>query len=80
MEDKKRNELSDEALDAVTGGAFYRLNTETGKYDVISCDKKYIATYDTEADARKAAWEYTKTEPLPGFRIVDLSGQYRINS
>ena len=34
MEEKKTHELTDEALDAVTGGAYCRYNEATGQYDV----------------------------------------------
>ena len=36
MEEKKLNALPDEALDAVAGGAGYRYNEKTGKYDVYT--------------------------------------------
>ena len=75
MKEKRINELSDEALDEVTGGATYHYNEGTGKYDVISKNKKYVASYDTEEEARKATWEYTKTEPLR-WHIVDTSGSF----
>ncbi len=45
MEEKKLNELSDEALDAVTGGAGYKFNEETGQYDVFDKDGKRVASF-----------------------------------
>ena len=72
MEDKKFNELTDEALDSVTGGAFYQYNEETKKYDVMSRTKEYIASCDTEGEARKMTMQYTQTE-TPKYNIYDPS-------
>ena len=58
MEEKKFNELSDEALDAVTGGAYVKENPETGKYDVYSYDGEYIDSYDNKDDADFRAVRY----------------------
>lgn len=60
MEDRKLNALPDEALDEVTGGAFAVKNQETGKYDVFSIKRKYIASYDTEEEAKHEAIRYTE--------------------
>ena len=59
MEDRKLNELNDETLDSVTGGAFAAKNWNTGKYDVFSAKKQYIASYDTEDEAKREAQRYT---------------------
>ena len=72
MEDKKLNELTDEALDAVTGGAFYQYNEETKKYDVMSRTKEHIASCDTEGEARILAMSYTNAE-APKYNIYDPS-------
>ena len=55
MEEKKTNELTDKALDAVTGGASYRKNEETGLYDVFDKSKKLVQSYASERDASRAA-------------------------
>ena len=55
MEEKKLNELSDEALDAVTGGAGYKFNEETGQYDVFDEDGKRVASFSDIPAAEKLA-------------------------
>ncbi len=80
-ENKKNNpeaELNDEALDAVTGGAFYQYNEETKKYDVISRKKEHITSCDTEEEARIMAMSYTNAE-APKYNIYDLSSAYTRN-
>ena len=66
MEDKKLNELNDEALDAVVGGAFVKYNEETGKYDVYRGNSgginSFYLSYDTEKAAKEAAIRLSKTE------------------
>ena len=78
MEEKKPIELNDEALDQVTGGAFYQYNEETKKYDVISRKKEHIASCDTEGEARIMAMSYTNAE-APKYNIYDLSSAYTRN-
>ena len=65
MEDRKLNALPDEALDEVAGGAYATKNRETGKYDVYSVKRQFIASYDTEDEAKRAAQRYTmENEPF----------------
>ena len=42
MEEKQIPELSEEALDAVTGGAYYKRNEETGLFDVFDKDGELL--------------------------------------
>ncbi len=53
MEDKKLNELNDEALDAVTGGASYQWNEETKEYDVFDMNGKKIFSIADERIAKR---------------------------
>lgn len=57
MEDKKLNALSDEALDAVTGGkgkVYCQKNEETGMFDVIDeMTGRCICSFNTLEDAEK---------------------------
>ena len=55
MEDKKLNALPDEALEDVTGGAGYRYNEKTGKYDVYTKNGKLVKSFDRKKDALDAA-------------------------
>ena len=47
--------LPDEALDAVTGGAGYRFNEETGEYDVYTRSGTKVGSFDWKKDAQDAA-------------------------
>lgn len=58
MIEKKINELSDEALDAVTGGAEVRENPETGMFDLYSASGEYVTSYDDKKSADFAAVRY----------------------
>ena len=62
MEEKRINELSDEALDTVTGGASYRWNEETGEYDVSDKNGKKVASCADEKKARAIAASLTLKE------------------
>ena len=53
MEDNKRNELSDEALEAVDGGAAIMYNDETGKFDVFRGDGSRADSVDTRKEAEE---------------------------
>ena len=57
MEEKKLNELNDETLDAVTGGASFDYNAQTGEYIVRDKDGNEI--YRTH-DEKIARWETLK--------------------
>ena len=68
MEEKKLNELNDEALDTVTGGgtAEAKFNEQTGKWDVIyqgAC----VASYDTQVEAYHHFIGKSTQTPPPGF-------------
>ncbi len=45
MEEKDLNSLPDEALDAVTGGASYIFNEDTGMYDVYRKNGDLFGSY-----------------------------------
>ena len=58
MEEKPIPELSEEALDGVTGGVQVKENEKTGKYDLYSAQGKYVASYDSKEAADDAAFKY----------------------
>ncbi len=66
MEDRKINELKDEALDSVTGGAYWKYNEETGKYDVFLQDGTWKASYSDRDLANHAAASLSLAERLCG--------------
>ena len=49
--EKKIKELTDEALDNVTGGVYVEQNQTTGKWEMHYDDGKLIASFDNEQDA-----------------------------
>ena len=51
MEDKKLNELTDKALNAVTGGASYLWNMKTKLYDVFDRQGNLVESFAEENDA-----------------------------
>ena len=78
MEEKNTNELTDEMLDAVTGGAFSQYNEETGNYDVIGRNRECLASCQTEEEARLMAVRYSQADPpVRGFHFVDPSSAYK---
>ncbi len=62
MEEQKNNELTDESLDTVTGGAHYEWNEGTGKYDVYAADGKKIVSCSTQLEASKFTLMMNTTE------------------
>ena len=66
MEDKKLNELNDEALDAVTGGASYQWNEETKEYDIFDMNGKKIFSIADERIAKR----------MVGTQLMIESAQY----
>lgn len=75
MEEKKTHELTDEALDAVTGGAYCRYNEATGQYDVFKRSGEYVTSCRTETEALGMAASYTNAES-PKFNLYDPSSAY----
>lgn len=73
MKDKKLYELSDEALDAVTGGsAYYQMNEETGQYDVI--DKSTgntLFSFSKKGDALEKTTELNRGKKVPHIGSLD---------
>ena len=59
MEDRKLNALPDEALDAVTGGAYYELNKTTHDYDVFTKDGEKVASLPIKIMAEELAKRMT---------------------
>ena len=53
MNENRINELSDEMLDKVTGGADCRFNKQTGRWDVYASDGRLIAADLTERAAKR---------------------------
>ncbi len=68
MEDRKLNELKDEALDAVTGGAYYKYNEETKQWDVFDKDGKKVSSVDDMTQARRMALFMSQEETPPTAR------------
>ena len=64
MEDKKLNELNDEALDIVTGGASYQWNEKTGKFEVFDKDGKKIFSLTDEDGAKRVAASLSVSESM----------------
>lgn len=75
MEEKKTNELTDEALDAVTGGASWMYNEETGQYDVFNRNGECVASCSTRMEAVGIADSYTQADNLK-FRVFHPSSIY----
>ena len=62
MEDKKLNELNDEALDNITGGAYYQYCMKTDLYDVFTKDGVYVSSTALEEAAKELANALTDAE------------------
>ncbi len=66
MEEKKLNELKDEALDAVTGGAYFEYNMQTKQWDVFDKDGKKVSTHISKVHAERAARSLSEMEAQGG--------------
>lgn len=64
MEEKKLNELDDEALDTVTGGATYQYNCETGNYDVVDKNGNKLYSFGDEGIAKHGADRVSRAESV----------------
>lgn len=62
MEDEKNNELADETLDTVAGGAFYKHNILDGLYYVYRRDGTLFRAFNSEFEAAKHAMGITEAE------------------
>ena len=64
MEEQKTCELTDEALDSASGGAYYEFNEETGKYDVYQGNGTKLISLPSKAAAAQFAGSLNNEESL----------------
>ncbi len=62
MEEQKNSEMTDEALDTVSGGAYYKLNEDTGFYDVYLADGTKYGSVTSKDTAFHIATSLTMKE------------------
>ncbi len=68
MEEKKTNELPDEALDAVAGGATCKYDPVTKRWLVYRQDGSFYAEYIDGNVAKSAAWNLSVKEKEESFK------------
>ena len=59
MEEKKISELNEEALEAITGGAYYELNESTHDYDIFTKDGQKVTSVPMKLMAADIAQRLT---------------------
>ena len=62
MEEKKLNELNDEALDVVTGGATFEKDKDSGWYIVRDADGKEVQRFSHYNSAKRLAEHLSEEE------------------
>ena len=68
MEEKKINELTDEALDAITGGATYEYDSSRLVFWVYDAKNNKVNWFATEDEAKNKAAELTRLEGSSSFK------------